>query len=128
MPFCPKCKYIFQNGIGICPDCDEPLEEYSLTGRGAAMMPDDSWMVVGGVVSHDQTRVAKGSLDSSNIPSMVLPSKFAAFGNENPPQPAHAVGADEGSLIMVPREFHDEALAILEAVLGGELYGGQAEE
>ncbi|MDH3891044.1 MAG: hypothetical protein OEV49_08150 [candidate division Zixibacteria bacterium] len=128
MPFCPKCKYVFQNGIGICPDCDEPLVEHSLTGKGAAMMPDDSWMVVGGVVNHDQTRVAKGSLDSSNIPSMVLPSKFAVFGTENPQPPIDPNGPDDGSLIMVPREFHDEALAILEAVLGDELYGEQADE
>lgn len=91
------------------------------------MVPDDSWMVVGGVVSHDQTRVAKGSLDLSNIPSMVLPSKFAAFGRENQP-PTDTNRPAEGSLIMVPREFHEEALAILEAVLGDELYGGPAEE
>jgi hypothetical protein len=128
MPFCPKCKYVFQNGIGICPDCDEALVEYTLSGRSAAMMPDDSWMVVGGVVSHDKTQVAKGSLDSSNIPSMVLPSKFAAFRSENPQQPIDTNSPDEGSLIMVPREFHEEALAILEAVLGDELYGSQAEE
>lgn len=128
MPFCPKCKYVFQNGIVICPDCDEPLEEYTLSGSGAAMVPDDSWLVVGGVVSHDQTRVAKGSLDSSNIPSMVLPSKFAAFVSENPQPPTDTNAPDEGSLIMVPREFHDEALAILEAVLGDELYGSQLEE
>ena len=128
MPFCPKCKYVFQNGIGICPDCDEPLVEHSTKGGGAAVMPDDSWLVVGGVVSHDQTRVAKGSLDSSNIPSMVLPSKFAAFGGESPNPPIDANIPDEGSLILVPREFHDEALAILEAVLGDELYGDQAEE
>lgn len=128
MPFCPKCKYVFQNGIGICPDCDEALVEYSLSGQGAAMAPDDSWMVVGGVVSHDQTRVAKGSLDSSNIPSMVLPSKFAAFGNVKLQAPSDTNSPDEGSLIMVPREFHEEALAILEAVLGDELYGGKAEE
>lgn len=128
MPFCPKCKYVFQNGIGICPDCDEPLVEYSLSGGGAAMAPDDSWMVVGGVVSHDQTRVAKGSLDSSNIPSMVLPSKFAAFGSADSRPPVEPNSPDEGSLIMVPREFHEEALAILEAVLGDELHGGQAEE
>ena len=128
MPFCPKCKYVFQNGIGICPDCDEPLVEHSLSGGGAAMTPDDSWVVVGGVVSHDKTRVAKGSLDSSNIPSMVLPSKFAAFGSEKPPQPIDASAPEKGSLIMVPREFHEDALAILEAVLGDELYGGHAED
>lgn len=128
MPFCPKCKYVFQNGIGICPDCDVPLKEHSSNGGGAAMTPDDSWMVVGGVVSNDQTRVAKGSLDSSNIPSMVLPSKFAAFGSESPPQPVDTKIPNGGSLIMVPREFHDDALAILEAVLGDDLYGGFADE
>ena len=121
MPFCPKCKYVFQNGIGICPDCDEPLVEHSVSGGGAAMVPDDSWMVVGGVVDNDQKRVAKGSLDSSNIPSMVLPSRFTGFGSDIPQQPARSNSPDEGSLIMVPREFHEEALAILEAVLGDEL-------
>ena len=120
MPYCPKCKYVFQNGMGICPDCDEPLVEHSTSGGTAAMVPDDSWMVVGSIVNHNQTRVAKGSLDSSNIPSMVLSPKFAPFGSESPQQPEKSSGTKEGSLIMVPREFHDEALAILEAVLGDE--------
>ena len=61
----------------VGPRDENEDEEPTGSGSGAAMMPDDSWLVVGGVVSHDQTRVAKGSLDSSNIPSMVLPSMCA---------------------------------------------------
>ncbi len=118
MPFCPRCQYVYQHGIGVCPDCDEPLVEHQAVGTSGAMVPDDSWMVVGGLVDHDQTQAAKSSLDSSNIPSMILPSKFAAFGQRKLSATTDPEPSDGGSFIMVPKEFHEEASAILEAVLG----------
>ena len=128
MPYCPKCKYVFQSGIGICPDCEVPLVEYSHTGRTAAMVPDDSWVVVGGVIDPEETQVAKGSLDSSNIPSMVLPSRIGWFRSEGAPSRPTANDEDDGNLIMVPREFHGEAAAILDAVLGEDYFDEETME
>jgi len=128
VPYCPRCRYVFQAGIGICPDCDIPLVEYTLPPRGSAMMPDDSWVVVGGIVDHEETKLAKGSLDSSNIPSMVLPSRIGWFGQTGVTRRARDGEGDDGNLIMVPREYQDEAAAILEAVLGEDLFGSEAME
>ncbi len=128
MPYCPKCKYVFQSGIGICPDCEVPLVNHSLAGRGAAMVPDDSWVVVGGVIDREETQVAKGSLDSSNIPSMVLPSRIGWFGNEGASSRPRANDEDDGNLIMVPREYHEEAAAILDAVLGEDYFDTETME
>ena len=128
MSYCPKCKYVFQDGMGICPDCDVPLVEHKLPSRGSAVVPDDSWVVVGGIIDFEETKVAKGSLDSSNIPSMVLPSRIGWFGHTptNPrPDPEDI---DDGNLIMVPREYHEEAAAILEAVLGDDMFGSEITE
>jgi len=126
MPYCPKCQYVFQAGIGICPDCDVPLVEHSLPPRGSAVTPDDSWVVVGGVVDREATKVAKGSLDSSNIPSMVLPSRIGWFGQAAAGRTVRDGETDDGNMIMVPREYHDEAAAILEAVLGEDHLGTEA--
>jgi hypothetical protein len=128
MPYCPKCQDVFQAGIGICPDCDVPLVEHALPPRGSAVLPDDSWVVVGDIVNREESKLAKGSLDSSNIPSMVLPSRIGWFGQIRPTRRTKGVDGDEGNLIMVPREYQDEAAAILEAVLGEDMFGSGAME
>jgi hypothetical protein len=128
MPYCPKCQYVFQAGIGICPDCDVPLVEHTLPPRGSAVLPDNSWVVVGDIVDREETKLAKGSLDSSNIPSMVLPSRIGWLGHTKVADRAKDAESEEGNLIMVPREYQDEAAAILEAVLGEDTFGSGAIE
>jgi len=121
MPYCPKCKHEHRAALLICPDCQEPLVDRLEPAGTAAVVPDDSWVVVGGVSSELQSHMAKGSLDSNNIPSMVLPSSFTrhltGFG-----VPAGEREEEAGKeVILVPREFLEEASLVLDAALGEDL-------
>ena len=121
MAYCPKCRYEYRAGVLVCPDCNEALVDELPPEKTAAVTPDDSWVIVGTVASEMKSEIAKGSLDSNNIPSMILSSSFGAYGKgmdfHSGLAPSHA----GGNVIMVPREFREEAAIILEAVLGDDL-------
>jgi len=119
MAVCPKCRYEYQPQITVCPDCQERLVAgIAPAVQAAAVTPDDSWVVVGNVGNEYQSDMAKGSLDSGNIPSVILSSNFSAYGRgvgfANPP----VLSTNEGIVVMVPREFKEEATLLLEGVLG----------
>ena len=102
----------------VCSNCGEMMTEDLPPRFSSAVSPDDSWVLVGGVDSEVKSKVARGSLDSNNIPSVFLPSKA---DSEAIPLELRAgfVGAQEGAdLILVPKEFGEEARMLLEAVLG----------
>ena len=121
MSFCPKCRYEFEAGVLVCPDCSEALLSHLPLRKSVAMQPDDSWVVIGRVPSGLSAEMAKGSLDSNNIPSVLLSPSLTTFAgglNIN----AHLERSNaERNVIMVPREFREEAEIVLEAVLGDEL-------
>lgn len=120
MPFCPRCKYEYTEGTLMCPDCSEKLVDALPSGATSAVQPDDSWVVVGRVQSDVRSEMAKGALDSNNIPSVVLSNLFNAYGKGMDLLWNLSPSDKEGSAILVPREFREEALIILEAVLGDE--------
>ncbi len=121
MAFCPKCRYEYEVAVLVCPDCSETLVEKLPSDKTAAVMPDDSWIIVGGVASGMKSEIAKGSLDSNNIPSVVLSSTFGAYGKGMDFRFGLADTHGSGNVIMVPREYAEEAALILEAVLGDDL-------
>jgi hypothetical protein len=117
MGFCPKCKYEYQPGVNVCPDCNEQLVSHlPVTTPSAAVQPDDSWVGVCRVAGGTRTGLAKGALDSNNIPSIVMSSQFTAMGGAKGLQAA--LGSAQGDILMVPREYVEEAELILEAILG----------
>ncbi len=120
MPYCPRCKYEYPQADLVCPECNEALGNELVPKRAAAVVPDDSWVVVGGVADQLEIMTAKSSLDSSNIPSMVAPSGFgeARRGPKAGNRAKHH--QHEGSLIMVPREYHEEATLLLGNILGDD--------
>lgn len=121
MPFCPRCKYEYTHGVAVCSDCNEALvDRLQEPAATAAVVPDDSWVGVCTVSGTITRGLAKGALDSNNIPSIVMSPKFytshgigALFGGLSP-------SGARGDILMVPREFSDEAQLILEAVLGDD--------
>lgn len=86
-----------------------------------AVSPDDSWVLVGGVTSEIKAKVARGSLDSNNIPSVFLPSKLEAQLKPREMEIDPALKESGADLILVPREFGTEARLVLQAVLGDGL-------
>ena len=121
MSFCPVCRYEYEPGVRICPDCDEELVDRLPETGTAAMTPDDSWIVVGQVAGDMKSDIARGSLDSNNIPSVILSSSFSAYGRGMDYHSGLAAFSGAGNIIMVPREYRDAATLILEAILGDEL-------
>jgi hypothetical protein len=123
MAFCPKCRYEYQPQIAVCPDCQERLVAgIAPPVQAAAVAPDDSWVVVGKVGNEYQSEMAKGSLDSGNIPSMILSSNFSAYGKGVGSSNPLTLSIHEGIVVMVPREFKEEATLLLEGVLGEDFY------
>ena len=114
MPFCPDCKYEYLPNVTVCPDCNKSLVP-ELPKPSSATRPDDSWIGICRIHGGIKGELARGALDSNNIPSMVMSSSFGAIGTGD----AHLGKVlTPGEIVMVPREFREEATLILEAVLG----------
>ena len=103
----------------MCPDCNERLVDH-LPVNSAAMVPDRSWVSVCRLPSQLKTAMAKGALDSSNIPSIVMSSSFTALGQGSDMPSGMMQPSLETNVLMVPKEFHQEADLILQAILGDE--------
>ncbi len=106
------------NGITVCPDCQLALVETKPSTIHAAVMPDDSWVEVCGVKDNDRAQAAKTALDSSNVPSVLLSSRF--LSGQSTPDSDLADVSGEVTVIMVPRDFRDEAEIVVESVLGDD--------
>lgn len=121
MAICPKCRYEYRPDVVVCPDCQETLvDSVAPPVQAAAVSPDDSWVVVGRVGNEYQSEMAKGSLDSGNIPSVILSSNFSTYGRGVGFASPLALSANDGIVVMVPREFKEEATLLLEGVLGDD--------
>jgi hypothetical protein len=120
MAYCPKCTYEYKDGISICPDCDEILVPTLPRTQGIARPVDDSWQAVCSVDSGLKTEMAKGALDSGNIPSTVISRTFTAFGGSPDPRSTLNDLLGQGNLILVPKEYVDDARLILHGILGDD--------
>jgi hypothetical protein len=121
VPFCPMCRYEYHPGVTVCADCGEKLvAELPRTGPKAAIRPDDSWVSVCRIRGQVSSELAKGALDSNNIPSMLMSSAYSALSGRLGTGPEIKISAGDGNIMMVPREFVQEAELILEAVLGDD--------
>jgi hypothetical protein len=120
MPFCPACSYEYDASVSVCPDCGEKLVAELPERRQAVAQPvDDSWRPICGVQPGLKTQMAKGALDTGNIPSTVLSSNH--LGNGLRHLALDATFGDWGgepNVILVPREFSDDAELLLRGVLG----------
>ena len=122
MSFCPKCRYEYEPGVLNCPDCKVELVDHLPTPVvSAAMAPDESWIPAGLVNSQIKSDMAKGALDSNNIPSVIISSVFNAYGKGLDFSSSVMLSGNEGNIVLVPKEFKEEALFVLESVLGDDL-------
>jgi len=98
----------------VCPDCNKELVEQLPAGNAAAVNPDHSWVIVGGVMN-------PMNFDIANIPSMILSSSFDTTGLTAMLRSKKSVSVKGSNVIMVPREFEEEAALLLEMILGDDL-------
>lgn len=125
MPFCANCRFEYQEGISLCPDCNMPLVA-ELPPNTAATSPDQSWVAVCSVFNDLSSSLARGALESRNIPSIVMSSTFKAYGIDAQYTSQLLNSPKATNVIMVPREYIEEASFVLEAVLGDEFGESEA--
>jgi hypothetical protein len=115
MAWCPACGYEFADATLICPDCNVSLDEMPANLSSGAVSPDASWVEVARLSGNLTFELAKSSLDQNNIPSMIISSNFGAVTivarKKRPKGP-------EDRIVLVPREFREEAAILLQTTLG----------
>jgi len=115
MPFCPKCKYEYVEGIKVCPDCDlplkahlheEPLQEPEYT--------DEALVTLVRVYDRLEVDIMKGVLDSAGIPAYIQ-SDVSAMTR------AAVVLRNRGYAIIVQESrYHDAMEALQKAIQDGK--------
>ena len=119
MGFCPNCRTEFEPDYLVCPDCNQPLVDRVNPRSAVATQPDDSWVVVGGVAQGLSSEAARGTLDSNNIPSVILNQSMMDIGLKQTRDARFKAGDGGGEIILVPKEFREEAAVdILDMTLG----------
>ena len=119
MVICPNCNSDFQIDLVICPDCNNELIVQLEATRPVAEAPDDSWVVVGKLSGTKSMEQAQRIMDSSNIPSVMIPATFEKpFKAPSDDDRLFELSAlDDEKLMMVPRDFKNEAKLIMRSFL-----------
>ena len=118
MPFCPECRKEFEDGVVLCRDCRCDLVE--------ALPPDSEgrFSAVREVPDAVTAAMWVGALESQGLHPELHSRDLAGYGG--------AVMRDWGEhawgVIVVPREEHDEAVAVLEDFLSTAESKGLAED
>ncbi|MFZ5981537.1 MAG: hypothetical protein ACOYVF_12995 [Candidatus Zixiibacteriota bacterium] len=121
MPFCPKCRYEYEAGVFVCPDCDERL---------VALLPDDenesddydqydNWVQLARLSSSQSADMVEEVLQEKNIPVVIYSGTghFGIVGQMGPSSPRPIGG---GYSVFVPEEFVSDADQEASIVLGEE--------
>ncbi len=107
MPFCPRCKYEFAEGLDICPDCNAKLvdkipEEHEVSIK---------WVLLSTLSSPIMAEMVKETLENHGIRSFiktdVLNAAFLAKGTST---------AGSFAKIFVPEEDKKSAEEILKSI------------
>ena len=122
MPFCPKCRYEYKEGIATCPDCEEALV------AALPMAEEDSadeeivyedWIPIARLTSHDLAEMLEEGLRAEKIPAVVLSSTghFGQLGQLGVTAFRPVGGAFS---LMVPREYATAADRAAAVILGDQ--------
>ena len=128
MLFCPQCATEYPDDVVVCPECRLALvSKRPVSMVGAAEAPDDSWISVCRISETVDADAVRGLLNSGNIPSMIMSDAF----QPSIPRPTRRTGKGAslytGEVVMVPREFREEARILLETMLGEDFDGLDAQ-
>lgn len=71
MPFCPKCKYEYVQGIDVCPDCDLKLVE-KLHEKPHEDHIDTELVLVARFATAAEAEMARLKLEGSGIEAVIM--------------------------------------------------------
>ncbi len=121
MPFCPKCAFEYSSDFVTCPECGVELVSQSVNaGETAASSLDNSWVAVCRIQEGLNGEMVRDLLNANNIPSIVTSSDFQPLGNGAGWVARRRPQESDREVVMVPREFRDEAELMLSAILGDD--------
>ena len=121
MPFCPECAFEYNDDIAVCPECKIALADRPPGRIGAAVRPDTSWVKICRLDNRFVRDMVKGLLNANNIPSMFISQALQPLGTGIGWFSDPKVASDNMEIVLVPREFQDEAEVLLGAVLGEDI-------
>lgn len=128
MPFCPKCRYEYEWGIGECPDCGvrlvEVLQDVPKEDNPAEAKEYKEWIQLARLTSQYYAEMVVDGLRAKDIPAVVM-SGTGYFGATGEMGISAYVPVSGAYSIMVPREFVVEADREAETILGEEWKKGR---
>lgn len=122
MPFCPKCKYEYEYGVGMCPDCDErlvetlPDKEPSDEVETLAEKYDD-WTLLAALNSQYTASMCHEGLLAKDIPTVLL-SGTGHFGITGQMGISSYRPVEGNYKVYVPKAFIEDAVEEAKILLG----------
>ena len=74
MPYCPKCKYEYQPGVSVCPECGEPLV-VELPPEPAPEFVNEPLVAVYDAPDEVMSIMVRDLLEDSGIPVAAQPGR-----------------------------------------------------
>ena len=124
MPFCPKCRYEYRQGIEYCPDCEERLVD-SLppeTNTDSDSLTEEdikSWVPLARLTASPYADMVAEALRNKGIPVVVL-SESGHFGITGQLSIGMYRPIGGGYVILVPPDCAEDADREAELMLGDE--------
>jgi hypothetical protein len=110
MPFCPKCKYEYREGIKMCPDCDLPLKAHLHEEEPEPEYNDEALMTLVRVYDRLEADIMKGVLESAGIPCYIQSDVSVATR-------AAVVLRNRGYTIIVQESRYQDAMSALQSAV-----------
>lgn len=113
MPFCPKCRYEFVEGIKTCNECGIDLVDELPEEESEEEEYQGEWIKVLNVASNQEAEMIAGLLRTSGIPVTI-----SSYVND-----VLTFRYPRGVDILVPEEYSEQAVEVITAFSGTDNNG-----
>lgn len=121
MPFCPKCRYEYNYGIGQCPDCGARLVD-RLPEEPPEVVDERQyrdWIPLAKIASQQIAEMLLEGLRAKNIPA-IIHSGVGHFGHVGVMGASLYAPVGGAYTLLVPREYVEDADGEGRLILGDD--------